>query len=160
MRLPTCERIRFSAAVLALAATSLLVGCSGTTDTAASSTEPWGTNTVSAADLVKELGTGDKPAVVCVAPAVLFRNGHVPGSKFFGPGSSPAALDELKTWAKDLPRTASIVVYCGCCPLEVCPNLRPAYAALQGMGFKRLRVLILPTDFGSDWARQGHPVER
>lgn len=157
---PIRRLVRTFVAIVAVASAVCLGACSRASGDTASSTEPWGANTVSPADLVKELAPADKPSVVCVAPAVLYRNGHVPGAKFFGPGSSPAALDELKTWAKDLARTTNIVVYCGCCPLEVCPNLRPAYAALQGMGFTRLRVLVLPTDFGTDWVRQGHPVER
>jgi thiosulfate/3-mercaptopyruvate sulfurtransferase len=157
---PIRRVVRTFVVIVAVASAAGLGGCSRASGDTASSAEPWGANTVSAPDLVKELGSADKPSVVCVAPAVLYRTGHVPGAKFFGPGSSPAALDELKTWAKNLPRTANIVVYCGCCPLEVCPNLRPAYAALQGMGFRRLRVLVLPTDFGTDWVRQGYPVER
>ena len=28
------------------------------------------------------------------------------------------------------------------------------------MGFNKLRVLILPTDFNTDWIQKGYPVEK
>jgi len=40
--------------------------------------EPWGTNSVMPADLVKELSGADKPVVVCTAPAFLYRVAHIP----------------------------------------------------------------------------------
>lgn len=52
------------------------------------------------------------------------------------------------------------MVYCGCCPRDVCPNLQPSFAALRSMGFTRLRALMLPTSFGQDWASKGLPIER
>ena len=90
----------------------------------------------------------------------MYRAGHIPGAVLHGPAVAPAALSELTTWARALPRSASVVIYCGCCPLAHCPNLRPSYLALKDMGFRRLRVLILPNDFGTDWVRQGYPIER
>jgi hypothetical protein len=147
---------------LVVAALSLSwVACAGNGAGAASSFPgPWGTNTVAAADLVKELAGGDKPLVVCTAPPSWYRRGHIPGAVLYGPASSPGALEELTAWARRLPRTTSLVIYCGCCPLQYCPNLEPAYDALEGMGFKRLRVLILPENFGVDWVNRGYPVER
>jgi thiosulfate/3-mercaptopyruvate sulfurtransferase len=53
-----------------------------------------------------------------------------------------------------------LVIYCGCCPLAACPNLRPAYKALSDLGFSRLRILNLPENFGTDWASRGYPTER
>jgi len=41
-----------------------------------------------------------------------------------------------------------------------CPNLRPAFTALQGMGIGRLRVLLLPTSFHVDWSEKGYPVQK
>jgi thiosulfate/3-mercaptopyruvate sulfurtransferase len=140
----------------ALVVAALMPGaCAG-----GSSTEPWGRQTVGAADLVKELAGGDKPVVVCTAPPSMYRMGHIPGAVLHGPASYPAPLAELTAWAQALPRTSSVVIYCGCCPLAYCPNLRPAYNALKDMGFTRLRVLILPENFGVDWVDRGYPVER
>ena len=129
-----------------------------------SSTVPWTTaETVSPAGLVSEMARAsgaDKPVVVCTAPAFLYRNGHVPGASLHGPASTEQGLSDLRNWAQGLSRSTRLVVYCGCCPLDHCPNLRPAFLALRGMGFTRLRVLILPNNFGTDWVEKGYPVEK
>jgi len=122
---------------------------------------PWGPHVVAPADLVGELSSGtDKPVVVCTAPSFLYHAGHVPGAVLHGPTSTPAGHSDFVEWAKGLPRAANLVVYCGCCPLIHCPNLKPAYSALKELGFTRVRVLVLPQDFGTDWVRVGLPVER
>jgi thiosulfate/3-mercaptopyruvate sulfurtransferase len=146
---------------MALAVLLLSAACSsGGSGAASDFSGPWGANVIQPADLVKELAGADKPVVLCTAPAVLYRTGHVPGAVLHGPTSSPAVIDELTAWAKALPRTTRIVIYCGCCPLAHCPNLRPAWTTLQALGFTNVRVLALPENFGVDWVAKGHPVER
>jgi hypothetical protein len=76
-----------------------------------------------------------------------------------GPASTPEGLADLRKWAEALPRAAAIVIYCGCCPLTQCPNVRPALGALREMGFKNVRVVALTTSFGTDWVDRGFPVE-
>ena len=112
-----------------------------------------------AAELAGASGA-DKPVVVCTAPPFLYRIGHIPGAVLHGPASSPEGLASLKNWAQSLPRTANVVVYCGCCPLANCPNLAPAYAALKGLGFTRVRVLLLEDNFKTSWIDRGYPYER
>jgi thiosulfate/3-mercaptopyruvate sulfurtransferase len=125
---------------------------------------PWSTtDTVSPAALASELARAsgaDKPVVVCTGPAVLYKSGHVPGASLHGPANTEQGLNDLRSWAQGLSRSTRLVVYCGCCPLDYCPNLRPAYQALREMGFSRLRVLILPDNFGVDWANRGYAVEK
>jgi thiosulfate/3-mercaptopyruvate sulfurtransferase len=126
--------------------------------------DPWTpSETVAAADLVKEIGDSDpakRPVVACVGFKFLYDGGHIPGASFHGPGSKDEGLADLKAWAQSLPKSSNVVLYCGCCPLERCPNLRPAFTALHDAGFARLRVLLLPTNFGTDWAGKGYPVEK
>ncbi len=126
--------------------------------------DPWtAAQTVQPADLARELAdakSAGKPTVVCVAPHVLYEGGHIPGALFHGPGSSAQGIDDLKKWAQPLPRSANIVVYCGCCPLDHCPNLRPAFVALRDMGFTHLRALLIPTNFYTDWVKPGHAYEK
>lgn len=126
--------------------------------------DPWtNAETVQPADLAKEIADSDeakRPTVVCVAPHVLYLGGHIPGALYHGPGMNAQGIDDLKKWAQGLPRSANIVIYCGCCPLERCPNLRPAFTALHAMGFTHLRALLLPTNFYTDWAKPGYPVEK
>ncbi len=112
-----------------------------------------------AAELASAQGS-EAPVVVFTGPPFLYRIGHIPGAVARGPASTPQGLADLKAWAQPLPRTANLVVYCGCCPLEDCPNLAPASAALREMGFTRVRLLRLPSNFGTDWVQRGYPVAR
>ena len=131
--------------------------------TSAGQGDPWtSAQTVQPAQLVEELRQEKDPhvTVIYVGTRVLYSGGHIPGAKFAGPGSSEQAIAELKNYGATLPKNSDVVLYCGCCPLEKCPNLRPAFKALQEAGFARLRVLILPTSFNSDWVEKGYPVQR
>lgn len=127
------------------------------------SADPWSkSQIVQPADFAKELAAAkaaNKPIVVCTGFRVLYQGAHIPGASFHGPANSAQGLDDLKKWAQGIPRSANVVVYCGCCPLWHCPNIRPAFAALRDMGFTHLHVLLLPTDFNTDWIEKGYPVE-
>lgn len=126
--------------------------------------DPWSSSqTVQPADLVKELAAPahpDEPAVVCVGFRPLYQGAHIPHAVFHGAASTEQGLAELKTWAKTIPKATNVVLYCGCCPLAHCPNLRPAFVAMRDMGFTNLRVLILPNDFNTDWIQKGYPIEK
>jgi len=125
-------------------------------------TDPWTpSQTVQPADLMKELGDSKTaPTVVFIGFGRLFNAGHIPGAQNRGMAGSEAGLQELKTWAASLPRSTKLVIYCGCCPMDRCPNVRPAFTALHDLGFTKLRVLLLPTDFAMDWAGKGYPYDR
>ena len=138
-----------------------LAACAGAASDSAGAAQPWGKDVVAPADLLRELaGTSGKPVVICTAPAFLYRQGHIPGSVFTGPASTPEGLQSLTKWAGTVPTSTNVVIYCGCCPLQHCPNLAPAYTALKGLGFTRVRVLILPDSFGTDWVANGFPIAR
>jgi len=128
------------------------------------SSEPW-TNAqlIQPADFARELagarGT-NRPAIVFVGVHTLFEGAHIPRAVFHGPTMTEQGLADLKKWAQDLPRSTNMVIYCGCCPFDRCPNIRPAFVALRGMGFKRLRVLLTLTNFATDWVAKGYPVEK
>jgi thiosulfate/3-mercaptopyruvate sulfurtransferase len=126
--------------------------------------DPWSSSqTVQPADLAKELAAPahpDEPAVVCVGFRPLYQGAHIPRAVFHGAASTEQGLAELKTWAKTIPKARNVVLYCGCCPMAHCPNLRPAFVAMRDMGFTNLRVLILPNDFNTDWIEKGYPVEK
>jgi thiosulfate/3-mercaptopyruvate sulfurtransferase len=126
--------------------------------------DPWTpAQTITAADLSRELASSASPAhpqIVYVGFRTLFAGGHIPGATFHGSASTEDGLTELKKWAATLPRSADVVLYCGCCPLDRCPNIRPAFSAFQTMGFARLRVLVLPTSFAADWVDKNYPVEK
>lgn len=125
--------------------------------------DPWSTSQIiSAADFAKELQAKRDPSlkIVYVGVHTLYAGAHIPGATFHGPGSTDQGIAELKKFAATLPKDANLVIYCGCCPIERCPNLRPAFSALHEMGFTHLRVLLLPTSFAADWIEKGYPVEK
>ena len=128
------------------------------------SADPWtAAQTVQPAEFAKELSSAtaeSKPITVCVGFHALYEGAHIPSASFHGAASTAQGLDNLKDWAKPLPRNANIVLYCGCCPLAHCPNIRPAFQALRDTGFTHLRVLLLPTDFNTDWIAKGYPVDK
>src|SRR5437868_4276981 len=111
-------------------------------------------------DFVAQLrAKGARPVVICVGPAGLYRRKHIPGSIGTGATNRPEGLDVLKAATAKLPRDREMVVYCGCCPWDSCPNMKPALALLKQMGFTRVKALVIPTNFASDWIDQGYPVE-
>ena len=101
---------------------------------------------------------GTKPVILQVGFQVLYKSKHIPGSIYAGPVSTPEGLEALKQAVRTVPKNADIYVYCGCCPIGKCPNIRPAFATLKAMGFTHLHVVMLETSFGKDWVAHGYPV--
>lgn len=129
---------------------------------AQNSPDPWTkAESVEAPNLVKELNDPKTaPTVVFVGFQRLYTAGHIKGAQFHGSGGNADGLKELKSWAATLPKSSNVVIYCGCCPIERCPNVRPAFLALHELGFAKLRVLVLPTSFEVDWANKGYPYDK
>jgi rhodanese-related sulfurtransferase len=98
--------------------------------------------------------------VIHVGFPVLYRSTHIPGSVFAGPGSKDEGLADLKKAVAGQPHAREIILYCGCCPLDRCPNIRPAFALLRSMGFTNVRAISLPTNLKSDWIDHGYPIEK
>lgn len=99
-----------------------------------------------------------RPIVLHVGFAVLYQGSHIPGAIHAGPASTEQGLEDLRRAASRISRDHQVVIYCGCCPMDKCPNIHPAYEALKKMGFQSLKVLNLPHDFAHDWAEKGLPV--
>jgi thiosulfate/3-mercaptopyruvate sulfurtransferase len=99
-----------------------------------------------------------KPTIVQVGPNLLFRSHHIPGAIYGGPGSKPEGLDALKAAVKDLPHERDLVIYCGCCPWDKCPNIKPALELLKQLGFTHVKAMYSGTNFKTDWIDQGYPV--
>src|SRR5579864_2886894 len=72
-----------------------------------------------------------KPYVVFVGFPVLYRSGHIPAAVMAGPASKPEGLELLRQAVAKLPHDRELVIYCGCCPFDRCPNVRPAYSELH-----------------------------
>jgi thiosulfate/3-mercaptopyruvate sulfurtransferase len=109
-------------------------------------------------DLAARLaGNEAKPAIFQVGPNVLYRSKHIRGALHAGPASKGKGLDALKTAVKKLPRDREVVVYCGCCPWDRCPNINPAIDLLKKMGFTRVKAMYVATNFKSEWISLDRP---
>jgi thiosulfate/3-mercaptopyruvate sulfurtransferase len=113
-------------------------------------------------ELVQTIKSGgaQKPVVLYVGPKAFYLQAHIPGAEFIGPVARPEGMEKLRARAASLSKDGPVVIYCGCCPWDHCPNIRPAFAELRRMGFTRVRVLYLANSFGVNWADKGFPVAK
>jgi thiosulfate/3-mercaptopyruvate sulfurtransferase len=111
-------------------------------------------------DLVKLLQApqGERPLILNVGPSQIYMQAHIPGAEYIGAASSPQGMQALRERVKKLPKSASIALYCGCCPWSHCPNVRPAYNELHKLGFANVKVLYIADNFGTDWVDKGYPT--
>lgn len=100
-----------------------------------------------------EDSTADLPLIHCVGPMDM-----IPHSEHFGETHKDSAIQAYRKGLKELPKDSSLVFYCGCCPFEDCPNIRPAYRLLDEMGFEDVRLLGLRTSLKADWIDRDFPV--
>lgn len=114
------------------------------------------------AELVRMLKAAgqERPAVFQVGSFVMFQQAHIPNSGFAGPGSQANGIVLLKKLSAPLSKKQLIVIYCGCCPWNHCPNLGPAYKELHDLGFTNVKALYIAGNFGDDWVSKGYPVEK
>ena len=119
--------------------------------------EPWKDNQLmQPADLAKMINEGKGiPYIYCIGPGALIK-----GSIDIGPGQDKDNIKKLKEQLSKLPKNANIVIYCGCCPFEHCPNIRPAFALLNEMKFTNHKLLNLQTNIKTDWISNGYPVSK
>ena len=116
---------------------------------------------ITAEDLAATLrGTGEKPLILQVGVARLYRYSHIRGAEFAGPASEPAGIEMLRKRVQGLKRSTAIVIYCGCCPWEHCPNVHPAYDELRKLGFNNVRALYLANNYKFDWDDKGYPTAK
>jgi thiosulfate/3-mercaptopyruvate sulfurtransferase len=136
-----------------------LAGCGSL----AASREPWTEAQLISPEALHQRLAGTKmarPLILQVGFRTLYDQGHIPGSQYHGPASKPEGLAELEKYLQHLPRRREIIIYCGCCPWHDCPNIRPAFQALNSLGFTRVKVLSIPSTFLVDWANAGYPIEK
>lgn len=118
--------------------------------------EPWtAEQLMEPADLAAILGNPQlrHPLVISVAPAAVIRN-----SLDIGPGGDSVNLQKLRDHLQNTAKGADIVIYCGCCPFDKCPNIRPAFSLLNKMQFKNHKLLNITQNLKVNWIDRGYPV--
>jgi thiosulfate/3-mercaptopyruvate sulfurtransferase len=93
------------------------------------------------------------PIIFSIGPGAT-----IPGSKDIGMVKDSANLQKLKDQLTNLSKDAEIVIYCGCCPFERCPNVRPAVQVLKDMNFTNYKLLNLSHNIKIDWIDKGYPT--
>jgi thiosulfate/3-mercaptopyruvate sulfurtransferase len=111
-------------------------------------------------DMLQALRAPEKPLILNVGPSLLYMQAHIPGADYIGAVSTPQGMQALRARVKSLPKSSSIVLYCGCCPWSHCPNVRPAFNELRKLGFSNVKVLYIADNFGADWVDKGYPTIR
>jgi len=96
----------------------------------------------------------DIPVIFSIGPGAV-----VPHSKEIGMINEAENMKKFKEQLSNLPKDTQIVVYCGCCPYEHCPNVRPAIQLLKDMKFTNYKLLDLPHNIKIDWINKGYPRE-
>lgn len=148
-----------SALLLALTACCLTFAA----EPKAATKDPWSSDALLEpkpfADLLAD-STHLRPIVIYVGFPSLYNGAHIRNSLLAGPGSKPEGLDQLRQVVNLVPRTKEIVIYCGCCPFDHCPNVRPAYTYLRSLGFTKVSVLHIETNLHTDWVAKGFPTTK
>ena len=103
-------------------------------------------------------GSGEKPLILHVGFRVLYKAGAIPGSRYAGACSTDEGIAGLKAAVQGAPLDKAIVIYCGCCPWDHCPNMAPAFDALRALGYTNVRALYTPHNLETDWANPGYPL--
>jgi hypothetical protein len=108
------------------------------------------------ADLAKILQDNkDLPMIFSVGPGA-----YIPHSVDIGMVKEKENLEKLKKELKALPKDKKIIVYCGCCPFDHCPNVRPAIQVLKDLKFTGYQLLNLEHNIKIDWINKGYPVTK
>ena len=140
----------FIALLLLFAGTAILAN--------AQTTDPWKPDQLMEPQVLVNLINSDKGNS---APVILNIGsvGTIKGAIDIGPASEADGIAELKKQFKNIPKSKLVVVYCGCCPLFKCPNVRPAFRLLAAEGYTNIRVLNLKTNLQTDWVNKKYPMD-
>src|SRR4051812_17936731 len=75
------------------------------------------------------------PVIFSIGPGDV-----IPYSKNFGMINEAENMKKFKNELANIPRDTQLVIYCGCCPYEHCPNVRPGIQLLKDMKFTNYKL--------------------
>lgn len=111
---------------------------------------------ISTAELAKKITDPKavKPVIFNVGPV-----DQIKGAIKVGAVSTEEYFVKFKNEVAKVGKDKEVVVYCGCCSSQNCPNIRPAIKYLTESGYKKAKVLDIPTGIKEDWVQKDYPVE-
>jgi hypothetical protein len=95
------------------------------------------------------------PVIFSIGPGAI-----IPHSKDIGMIKESENMQKFKDQLAALAKDTQIVIYCGCCPFEHCPNVRPAIQLLKDLNFTNFKLLDLPHNIKIDWIDKGYPTQQ
>lgn len=119
-------------------------------------TDPWKqTQLMSTKTLADKINQNKmkNTVVVNIGPDAVIKN-----SFNVGPTKDEANISKLKDYLKKISKDKEVVIYCGCCPFDKCPNIRPAFKTLINLGYKNTKLLNIPQNIKVDWIDKGYPI--
>ena len=134
----------------------LLFALGSCKDSSAQNPENWTNKDLTApASLAATLRANkDVPIMFSIGPGAI-----IPNSIDIGMVKEEKNLEKFKEQISKLPKSANILIYCGCCPYEHCPDVRPAIALLKSMNYTNFHLLDLPNNIKTDWIAKGYPTK-
>jgi hypothetical protein len=130
----------------------LVVSCN---NSPAQNPENWSSKQLTEpAELAATIKTNkDLPVIFSVGPGAI-----IPNSIDIGMVKDEKNLAKFQEELSKLPTSTNVLIYCGCCPYEHCPDVRPAIALLKSMKFTNYHLLDLPHNIKTDWIAKGYPT--
>ncbi|ODS80719.1 MAG: hypothetical protein ABS46_13455 [Cytophagaceae bacterium SCN 52-12] len=119
--------------------------------------EPWKPGQLMATKVLADrilAGKAENMLIVSIGP-----DDPIEGSIDIGPGKDKESIAALKSLLGKTPKDKEVVIYCGCCPFDRCPNIRPAFKLMNDMGFKNAKLLDIPRNIKVDWIDKDYPVK-
>ena len=118
--------------------------------------EPWTESqlmqTKELADIINDPKAG-KPLIINIGPQAVIK-----GSVDVGPGKEKDNIKKLEKMLSKEDKNREVVLYCGCCPFDKCPNIRPAFSLIKEKGFAKAKLLDVPKNIKTNWIDPGYPV--
>lgn len=118
--------------------------------------EPWTASqlmpTKELADIINNPKV-EKPLIINIGPQAVIK-----GSVDVGPGKEKDNIKKLEKMLSKEDKNREVVLYCGCCPFDKCPNIRPAFSLIKEKGFAKAKLLDVPKNIKTNWIDPGYPV--
>ncbi len=140
---------------LAIAICAIIIAAAGCSNAQKRSDELFAGHMIAPAELAKQIqdGSARQITILNIGPRK-----NIPGAIKLGMVSEPEGMAAYRAQLAKYPLDQQLVIYCGCCPYEHCPNVRPAVAVLQELKFINYRVLDMPSNIDVDWVKKGYPL--
>lgn len=118
--------------------------------------EPWNsTQLLEPATLASKISQNqtNNILILSVGPDAVIK-----GSVDIGSTQEKENIKKMKSYLKNVPKDKEVIIYCGCCSFDKCPNIRPGFNVLKDMGFKNTKLLNLPKNIKVNWIDKNYPT--